>query len=241
MAKALLFLKAAEGSKLVLLNAVQCFAETAYAAIQHCGSTLQVMASLEEDPLCNRPRPNHLADVTVEIKTQAGQPLAPALAVWDNLAGQLGECLAAEQSLALVMHEHCWRPSAPQPICYYYLMVRRADFSPADYCDYYLHHHKRFGMITPGIEAYSQNVIDQPSSKKLCQKSGLGFYEVTSISEMQMRDIDTFISSPAMAEIGPEAGEDEARFVDRAASVMFCSSVVLSLGDQPTIGDSCFV
>jgi hypothetical protein len=236
-----LFLKAANGSAPVLLTAVRSLAETAYAAIQDCGSTLQVMASLEEDPLCNRPRPNHFADVTIEIKTQPGQPLAPALADWDNLAGQLGECLDAEQSLALVMHEHCWRLSAPQPIYYHYLMVRRADFSPADYSDYYLHYHKRFGMITPGIEAYSQNMIDQPSSKKLCQKSGLGFYEVTSISEMQMRDIDTFLSSPAMAEIGPEAGEDEARFVDRAASVMFCSSIVLSLGDQSTIGDSCFV
>jgi hypothetical protein len=241
MAKALLFLKAANGSAPVLLTAVRSLAETAYAAIQDCGSTLQVMASLEEDPLCNRPRPNHFADVTIEIKTQPGQPLAPALADWDNLAGQLGECLDAEQSLALVMHEHCWRLSAPQPIYYHYLMVRRADFSPADYSDYYLHYHKRFGMITPGIEAYSQNMIDQPSSKKLCQKSGLGFYEVTSISEMQMRDIDTFLSSPAMAEIGPDAGEDEAQFVDRAASVMFCSSIVLSLGDQSTIGDSCFV
>ena len=233
MAKALLFLKAADGSAPALLNAVQSFAETAYASIQHCGSTLRVMASLEEDPLCNRPRPNHLADVTIEIKTQPGQPLA--LADWDNLAGQLGECLDAGQSLALVMHEYCWRPSAPQPICYHYLMVRRADFSPADYSDYYLHYRKRFGMITPGIEAYSQNIIDQPSSKKLCETSGLGFYEVTSISEMYMRDIDTFLSSPAMAEIGPEAGEDEARFVDRAASVMFCSSIVLSLGDQSTI------
>jgi hypothetical protein len=235
MAKALLFLKASEGHASGLVSAVQSLAETAYSATQHYVSTLQVMVSLEQDPLCNRPRPNHLADVTVEIKTQSGQPLAPVLAVWDNLTGQLGECLDAEQSLALVMCEHCWRPSAPQPIYYHYLMVRRSDFSLADYSDYYLAQHKRFGMITPGIESYCQNMIDQPASKKLSEQSRLGFYEVTSISEMQMRDIDTFISSPAMAEIGPEAGEDEERFVDRAASVMFCSSIVLSLGDQSTI------
>ena len=241
MAKALLFLKASDGNATALLSAVQSFAETAFAANPHGGSTLQVMASLEDDPLCNRPRPDHLADVTVEVKTQSGQPLAPALVVWDGLADQLDECVDAGQSLALVMDEHRWRPSPPQPIYYHYLMVRRADFSPADYSDYYLHYHKRFGMITPGIEGYSQNIIDQPSSKNLCRKAGLGFYEVTSISEMQMRDIDTFLRSPAMAEIGPEAGEDETRFVDRAASVMFCSSVVLSLGDQSAINESCFV
>jgi hypothetical protein len=240
MAKALLFLKASHGNASVLLSAVQSLAEAAYAAVQHCRSTLQVMASLDEDPLCNRPRPDHLADVTVEIKTQPGQPLAPALAVWDNLASQLVDCLDAGQSLALVMREQCWLPSTPQPIYYHYLMVRRADFSPADYSDYYLHYHKRFGLITPAIEGYSQNMIDQPSSKNLCQKSGLGFYEVSSISEMRMRDMDTFISSPAMVEIGPGAREDESRFVDRAASVMFCSSVVLSLGNQSTIDDSCF-
>lgn len=244
MAKALLFLKAADNEASSLLGKVQSMAEKAYTAIEDCASTLQVMGSLEDDLLLNRSHPDHVADVTVQIKTRPGQPLAPALVVWEGLADQLGDCLKLERSMALVMREQRWMPLSPSsnPIYYHYLMVRREDFSPADFEDYYIHCHHRFGLITPAVDGYSQNMIDQASSSVLSRQLGLGgFYEVSGISELHIPDMNAFIGSAALQKIGPAAEEDEARFADRDASISYCSSVTLSLGDQSTIHHSVFL
>ena len=243
MAKALIFLKATDDNQTLLAQSVHALAQSIYqqaTPAEQGAMSIRVMQSLIEDPLSNRLRPDHVCDVSIEIKTQPGVPLSKALEPWQQINDQCQSLMAAQASLALVMREQRWKPSAPQPICYHYLMLRRPDFSPADYADYYLNYHRRFGLITPGIEGYSQNMVDLSSSKKLCEQLNLTFQEVTSISEMHMRDIDTFMSSPAMAEIGPEAGMDESRFVDRDRSRMFCSEIIFSLGDQQTVTDSVF-
>jgi len=242
MAKALLFLKASTNPK-ALLDGVLEFAERAYTTIQDCPSTLQVMASLEEDILLNKARPNHVADVTVQIKTQPGQTLQPALDAWAGLQGQLGGELDREGSMALVMREQRWLPlsASSQPVYYHYLMVRKPGFNAADYEDYYLHFHHRFGFKTAAIDGYSQNMIDNQSSRALSETLGLGgHYEVDSISELHLPSVEAFIASPSIPKIGPLAAEDEARFVDREASISYCSDVHLRPGDFSTIYHSAF-
>ena len=228
MAKILLFLRAAADAETELLNSL---CDAAGNMQSHPGLALRIMHRLEDDPLANRKPPHHPADVIVEIKAEPGQPLKFTHAA---LAALLHDArVDRKQSLALTMHERLFRPSRHQAICYHYLMLRRPDFSTADYCDYYVNHHSHFGMITPGIEGYSQNYIDQEGSQQLAAALGVSYREVTSISEMQIASMEKFLASPAMAEIGPEASEDEQRFVDRDQSVMFSSRVVLAM-ETPT-------
>lgn len=75
MAKALLFLRASGTDKGGLLKAVTASAEALHSRHPQQTSTLRVMESLAEDALANRQAPEHVADVTVEIKTSPGLPL----------------------------------------------------------------------------------------------------------------------------------------------------------------------
>lgn len=239
MAKALLLLRSVEGKEGALKDWLVTFSEQIHREHGE-GSSIRLMAAVKEDLLCNRPRPDHPTDVTVEIKSRPGLPLETVLQSWSGLADRLTDVLDAKRSLALVVHEREFRPAPEQPICYHYLMVRREGFSPADYWDYYTQYHAHFGMITTGIEGYAQNLVDQEASIKLAQDTGVGYREVTSISEMHIADMETFLGAPDMADIAPRAAEDEARFIDREASVMYSAEVVLSLGDQSSIKNSRF-
>lgn len=235
MAKALFLLKAHENRDQALLESAKDFTKTLFKDLDPTKYTLRVLSSLQDDPLLNRKRPDHPADVTIEIKARPGLPLSTVLDSWKDPGHRVLDGLNSEKSMALVMHERCWRNLPPQPFCYHYLMVRRKGFSSADYCDYYLNSHSRFGLATPGIDRYSQNLVDPESSVMLCEKAGLAYIEVDSISELQMSDINTFMSAVAATTVGLDAAQDEARFVDRDSSVMYCSSVSLDLGVHKNI------
>ncbi len=51
-------------------------------------------------------------------------------------------------------------------------MYRRADFSRADYLDYYVHSHSRFGLASP-LADYYQNYLDQEAGREMAQQFGL--------------------------------------------------------------------
>ena len=108
---------------------------------------------------------------------------------------------------------------------YHYLMVRRQDFSQADYLDYYVHSHSRFGVATP-LADYYQNYIDARAGARLAEVLGLNPLVADSISELRFLRLEDYLSSDVIAEIGPAASVDEERFVDRAASQSFTMEVV---------------
>jgi hypothetical protein len=239
MAKSLLLLQAGRDGAEALLAESDALCRQLHAQAPSAACTVRLLRPLADDPLYNGADGAHPAAVVVEIRTRPGLPLSAAL---DPLPRLLRACsaLAPETSLALAMSERVFRPCAPQPLVYHYLMRRREDFSGADYIDYYGHYHSHFGMITPGIEGYRQNLVDPEHSRRLAGETGLGWREVTSVSEMELSTMDHFLNSAAIAEVGPQAALDESRFVDRAASVMFTSRVLLSLGNMATVGDSYF-
>ena len=104
-------------------------------------------------------------------------------------------------------------------------MYRREDFGRADYLDYYTHHHYQFGIKTPLIDYY-QTYISHESTIELSNLLSINAIDAENISEMHLDNMKGFLSTDVMAEIGPMAAEDEARFVDRANSTSFTMKVI---------------
>ncbi len=235
MAKALLFLKAGVATAELEAELRASFKEN-FSVLDPPllnNVTVRLMRSPEFDPLYNTESPHVHPDLVIEVLTAPGLVFS---AVEEALVNSLDVAgIDCEQSLALLMHQRVYLPHAPQPVNFHYLMLRREDLSPADYCDYYSHYHCRFGIHCPGIEGYSQNYIDQTGSQQLCRTLAMAYREVTSISEMNTPSLEVFFGSPAMMELAEPTTMDEQRFVNREQSVMFTSEVFFELGDMATI------
>jgi EthD domain len=106
---------------------------------------------------------------------------------------------------------------------YLYLMRRKAGTTHEEYLDYYFHHHSRFGHRTPGIVGYTQFHCDLAASAAAARELGVGVHAIDSVSELHFEALDAFFAGTADGTLATEAGEDEARFVDRANSVSFCT------------------
>jgi hypothetical protein len=200
-------------------------------------AAVQLMRAVQDDifyrPGSRFARPQ----IVLELVVAPGCPLAIFLPELKTLLAGLHY---SESSLALVMQERVYIDCPPQ-ICYYhYLMLKRPEFSTADYMDYYSNFHCRFGFHTPAIEGYSQNDIDAVASAAVAAELGLSCREVTSISELKMPSLEDFLASPAMAELGEPAAEDELRFVDRDSSVSFSSYVVFRSGNSASVREPVF-
>lgn len=194
----------------------------------HCagrsGAAVQLMRAADPDPLFNpkskHPRPALVLELIVPpgelLSSKVDELLAPALE---------GLSLSAS-SLALMMYEHAFIPCGPQAFHHHFLMVKKPEFSDADYLDYYVHRHSRMGPKTPGIAGYSQNYIDPSGSKSIAALLGLQTRPVNSISELKLASVESFLTHPDLPATGAEAIADEKRFVDRRNSVAFTSEVV---------------
>jgi hypothetical protein len=198
---------------------------------------VQLMRAVQGDVFYRPDSPFPRPQLVLDFVTSPGCPLTTYLA---ELKVLLAGLPYSESSLALVMRERVYIDCGPQAFHYHYLMLRREDFSTADYMDYYSNFHCRFGFHTPAIEGYSQNDIDLVASAEIASELGLGFREVTSLSELKMPSIEGFLASPAMAELGGPAEEDELRFVDRDSSISFSSEVVFRLGDSEAVREAVF-
>lgn len=226
MAKALLFLQA-DGAPDTLAADLQQGIDSCFTGMEQV--SVRLMRHLQPDLLSNPQSPHPCPELVVEVLTASGQPFSSALPALQQALQ--GSSINGEHSLGLLMHSRNFVPCTPQPVNIHYLMVRRSDLYPADYYDYYSHYHSRFGIRMQGIEGYSQNYIDQPGSKQLCQQLGLNYREVTSISEMNTAAMAALLNSPSMAELPGPTTEDEMRFVDRDLSVMYSSQVCHVHGD----------
>lgn len=181
----------------------------------------------------NYTRPQAVVEVTVQPGKVLGDIYAALTEVVQGVR-------IAPSSLVYVVHEKRFIDCPPQAVHYHYLMLKRPEFSVADYNDYYSHFHCRMGFHTPAIAGYSQNYVDMIASQALAERLGLDCHEVTSISEMKMVSLQALASAPELAAIAQPAAEDEERFVDRSRSVSFSSEVVLRIGDFASITDSVF-
>ena len=199
--------------------------------------TLQLMREAPGDVFYDPQSPHPRPQLVLELVA------APGSALVDH-AGQLAELLrdapVRAESMALVMQERIFIDCDPQPVHFHYLMLKKPQMSVADYNDYYVNYHSRFGLHTPGIAGYRQNYVDHAASQAMARQLGLSCREVTSISELIMPSLQAFLASPAMAELGEPAAQDEARFMDRHNSVSFCSEVVLRLGDVQAVREAVF-
>lgn len=233
MAKVLVFLDSAAPA--ALIEALRPALQKHFAARAH--TCVQLMQAHPNDVFFVAPDGYTRPQAVVEVSVSPGTILADCYA---SMAAALRGLPMLSSSLVFVVQERRFIDCAPQPVHYHYLMVKRADFTVADYNDYYSNYHCRMGLHTPAIAGYSQNYVDLDASQALAQQLGLGCREVTSISELKMPSLEALAAAPGLAAIAAPAAADEARFVDRERSVSFASEVVLRIGDFTTLADAAF-
>lgn len=232
MAKIILYLSAGEQGAAALIDRARTFAAEPVVA----GQVLQlaVMTPRAGDLLAVPPDSDFLArlDLILELVLPPGHPVKR---MEDHLPDVLAPLLgiADREYCHLVTGYHrTFQEAGPRPVRYHYLMYRRPDFSRADYLDYYVHRHYRFGLATP-LADYFQNYLDQQGGRELAALLGVNALEADNISELRFDSVQEYLSSDVIREVGPAAGEDEERFVDRACCQSFSMDVLEDTRDYP--------
>lgn len=233
MAKILLFLHADEPGPLLLRLSEHLNA--ALAGRDHI--TAQLMRAPEQDFFYDPAGPYQRPQVVVEVRTAPGLPVTD---LTQTLLSMLDGARLEFASCAYVMQPRYFIEAPPQAVYYHHCFVKRPEFTLADFNDYYSKFHSRMGLHTPEIAGYAQNFIDQAASAALSAELGLGYREISGISELFMSAIEPFIESPALGELAEAAAIDEARFVLRDQSLAFCSEVVTRVGDFDHIDEPLF-
>ena len=150
----------------------------------------------------------------------AGAPL-------DGLADRFGALVHVDLSGVFGGEDHVVIPGPATPVRYQYLMRRKIHTGHEQYLDHYVHNHAKFGLRTQGIEGYVQFHIDADASRALATIAGFGLWAADSVSELHAASVAEMLAGFAVdPDLATDAGEDEARFVDRANSVMFTSDIV---------------
>lgn len=163
-------------------------------------------------------------DASIDARFADATSAAGAVA---GLAERLGDLVHVDLSGAFFGVDHEIIPCEPTPLRYQYLMRRKIGTTHDAYLDYYFHRHSRFGHRTPGIEGYVQFHIDAAESQRCAAAAGVGLWAADSVSELHAADLATMLAGFGVdPNLAVEAAEDEARFVDRANSVMFISDIV---------------
>jgi hypothetical protein len=218
--KHLILLAARGGSRPLLDEAVVAEARR-YAAI--ASATVTAMRQVDGDPFGSAVPGMRVFDATIEVVSHDDA------AVLEHLAGldaRLEPLVHADLSGVLAGRDHAVIPCDPTSVRYQYVMRRKIGTSSAQYLDHYVNRHAAFGRITPGIEGYIQFHVDSAASERAARAAGTGVWRADSVSELHLASVQTFLEALAISNPGPEAGEDEERFVDRPNSVMFTSEVL---------------
>lgn len=225
MAKIVLYISAGNDNRASLLATARSFADSDFVISN--GLQLAFMTPLASDQLSVPVDSKFVArlDLAIEIMLPHGQPLKPLLEEMKKALEPI--CSLSDQKNCYVLqgYHRVFKESGPKALRYHYLMYRREDFGRADYLDYYTHHHYQFGIKTPLIDYY-QTYISHESTAELADLLGVNAIDAENISEMHLDSMDAFLSTDVMAEIGPAAAEDEARFVDRGNSTSFTMEVI---------------
>lgn len=234
MAKALLLLRAAETGGALQAQLLAGLGS----AFEDCSATTVQLLSVPAENLFYDPAsPWPLPHSVIEVITAPGKALVES---YDRLQAALAGLALAPDSLALVMLERIYIPSAPQACYYHQLMFRKAGLSRSDYLEYYSRFHCRMGFNTPGVAGYSQNDVDGEASAELAGRLAIATCDAQSISELRMSSVEAFVSNPEVMAVAEPAAIDEARFVDRARALAFTSAVVQRWGDFERIGESVY-
>jgi hypothetical protein len=195
---------------------------------------LAVMTPRSSDLLAVPPDSDFIAhlDVVLEIVFPVGR-------AQEALQSGLHEALTPVLDLANAEHSHVvlgyhrtFQESGPKPVRYHYLMYRRADFSRADYLDYYVHSHYQFGVATP-LADYYQNYLDHEGGRELAELFGINALSADNISELRFGNVEDYLFSDVIREIAPAAEADEKLFVNRAVCQSFTMDVLQDTRDYP--------
>lgn len=206
----------------------EVLAAVAERAVTTVDARVVVLTQLDDDPF---PLAHPLArpyDAVLELQAPAG---SDPVVVTDRLAATLAGIADALRPVAhrdlsgvLVGAPQEIVPTDLTPVRYQYFMRRRAGTTHAAYIDHYFHHHAQFGVVTPGIEGYTQFHVDPAATTVVANRLGLGAVGCDSVSELHLESVATFTTAIAESGFGMEAVVDEETFVDRANSVSITSA-----------------
>ncbi len=192
------------------------------------GFWLSVMTPRSSDLLAVPAESNFLDGLAavVEIVVPYGQTLADIRSeLHDAMAPVLDTANTGRSHVAAGYHR-VFQESGAKPLRYHYLMYRLPHFTRADYLDYYVHSHSRFGVATP-LADYYQNYLDQEASRELAKQFGVNPVEADSISELRFESVEAYLFSDIVRQIGPAASDDEKLFVNRPLCQSFSMDVLL--------------
>lgn len=226
MAKIVLYLHADNGKYDALIHAARKLASDQY--LENYKPQISVMTPRTSDPLAVPADSHFLAhlDVVLEIVFPFGEPLKRIQAdIHEALSPVLG-LVDRNQSHIVLGYHRAFQESGPKPVRYHYLMYRSADYSRADYLDYYVHSHYQFGLATP-LADYYQNYLDLEGGRELATLFGVNSIDADNISELRFDSVEDYLFSDVIREVGPAAGADEERFVDRKICQSFSMDVLL--------------
>lgn len=222
--KALLFVRASGERK---RRVVECARSAAPGLLNVLGAnntSVTVLSSLTIDPfrLMNGV-PGY--QVTIELRTETGTEALSGAA--RSLVGQVKEIVDPRSRCAAVIgHDYTFRACSPQPLRFQYLMRRRRDFTHEAYSKRYAEVHSEFGLKTRGNPGYVQCHIDPDASRELAKATGCGCWDFDSVAQLDLSSLTRFaVLAPYNATNG--GIQDEKLFIDRAASYMFVSKVVV--------------
>jgi hypothetical protein len=187
------------------------------------GVSAVAMRQVRDDPFGAAVPGMRTFDATIELRGDDNGTIHRAL---EGIDERLGAVIHADLSGAIAGVDHVVIACAPTPVRYQYVMRRKIGTTHDQYLDHYVNQHARFGLITPGIEGYTQFHVDAATSQSAAAAAGFGMWRADSVSELHLASVDKFLAGLAESNPGDEAGEDEERFVDRRNSVMFTSSVL---------------
>jgi hypothetical protein len=211
MSKIIFYLHATVGQSSALADAAIALAS--HSMFGKYALHLAVMTPCTSDLLAIPAGSHFLAklDLIVEVTFPAGQPI--------NTVDRSESCL-------LLGYQRTFQESGKKPLRYHYLMFRGEDYSRADYLDYYIHSHYRFGVATP-LADYYQNYLDQEGGRELAALFGVNAHDADNISELRFERLEDYVFSDVIREIAPEAATDEQLFVNRDRCQSFSMDVIL--------------
>jgi hypothetical protein len=226
MAKIILYLYAQPGQAQEVIRVAMSLA--AHELFQSDGLSLTVMKPRQGDVLAVPPGSQFLRglDAVLEISASPGQALRQLLPELQRALAPVLALVDPGQCQLVTGYSRTFQAFGYNRVRYHYLMVRRADFSYADYLDYYVHSHSQFGLASP-LADYYQNYLDHEAGQDMARLFGFNAVEADSISELRFDRVEDYLYSDTIRQIGPQASADEELFVDRLRSQSFSMDVLL--------------
>ena len=225
MAKVVLYLHARHDQRDALIESAKKLASHPF--FKKSALQLAVMTPRSSDLLAVPPDSDFIAhlDVVLEIVFPVGLAQEGQQPELHEALSSVLDLTDREHSHVVLGYHRTFQESGPKPVRYHYLMYRRADYSRADYLDYYVHSHCQFGLATP-LADYYQNYLDQEGGRELAELLGINAMAADNISELRFDNVEDYLFSDAIRQIAPAAEADEKLFVNRAICQSFTMDVL---------------